>query len=113
MLVLTRRGQERIQIGDQITVTVVKIKGNTVRLGIEAPRHISVVRGELPPKAEADRAASAGTSTASADRCLYEVSDGPPSEPRGGSAGDATGEPSRLQDLVAKVRQASAIAHAI
>ena len=46
MLVLTRRSQERIQIGDSITLTVVKVKGNTVRLGLEAPRNVRVVRGE-------------------------------------------------------------------
>jgi len=48
MLVLTRKHQEQIRIGDNITVTVLKVKGNSVRLGIEAPRDIRVIRGELP-----------------------------------------------------------------
>lgn len=37
-------------IGDNVKITVLKIKGNTVRLGIEAPRDVHVVRGELEPK---------------------------------------------------------------
>jgi carbon storage regulator len=47
MLVLTRKVGERIQLGDKITVTLVKISGNMVRLGIEAPPDVSVVRQEL------------------------------------------------------------------
>ena len=48
MLVLSRKLNQEIVIGENITITVLKIKGNTVRLGIEAPREIHVVRGELP-----------------------------------------------------------------
>ncbi len=48
MLVLTRKLQEQIQVGDDITITILRVKGNTVRVGIEAPRHVRVVRGELP-----------------------------------------------------------------
>ena len=48
MLVLTRKLQQQIKIGDQITVTVLRVKGNTVRVGIQAPREVRVVRGELP-----------------------------------------------------------------
>lgn len=47
MLVLTRKQNEKIRIGDDITITVFKIKGKGVRLGIEAPAHIPVLRGEL------------------------------------------------------------------
>ena len=46
MLVLTRKQNEKIKIGDDIVVSVLKIKGNTVRLGIEAPKEVRVVRGE-------------------------------------------------------------------
>ena len=52
MLVLTRKQNEKIKIGDDIVVSVLKIKGNTVRLGIEAPKNIRVVRGELPSSSE-------------------------------------------------------------
>lgn len=47
MLVLTRRQQEKIQIGDNITITVLRTKGKSVRLGIEAPGSVSVLRGEI------------------------------------------------------------------
>ena len=47
MLVLSRKVGERIQLGDNITVAVVKIQGNLVRLGIEAPPQMVVVREEL------------------------------------------------------------------
>jgi len=48
MLVLSRKQQQQIKIGDEITVTIVKVKGNTVRVGIEAPRDVRVIRAELP-----------------------------------------------------------------
>jgi carbon storage regulator CsrA len=48
MLVLTRKLQQQIKIGEQITVTILRVKGQTVRVGIEAPRDVRVVRGELP-----------------------------------------------------------------
>lgn len=47
MLVLTRKSQQRIQIGDNITITVLGIKGGAVRLGIDAPPQVRVLRGEL------------------------------------------------------------------
>jgi carbon storage regulator CsrA len=52
MLVLTRKLQQQIKIGDQITVTILRVKGHTVRIGIDAPRDVRVVRGELPPKGD-------------------------------------------------------------
>ena len=47
MLVLTRKIGERIRIGDDITLVVTKMAGNRVTLGIEAPKDIRIVRGEL------------------------------------------------------------------
>lgn len=47
MLVLSRRERERIKLGDSIVVTVVRVSGDKVRLGIEAPRDITVLREEL------------------------------------------------------------------
>ena len=43
MLVLSRKQNQEIIIGDNIKITVVKMKGNTVRLGIEAPREVNVL----------------------------------------------------------------------
>jgi carbon storage regulator len=50
MLVLTRKLMERLFIGDDICVTVVRLEGGQVRLGIDAPREVSVVRAELVPE---------------------------------------------------------------
>ena len=47
MLALTRKPGERIVIGDNIVVTVVDIKGDNIRLAIEAPREIKIYRGEI------------------------------------------------------------------
>jgi carbon storage regulator CsrA len=47
MLVLTRKYQEKIRIGNNITITVLRMKGKAVRLGIEAPSNVPVIRGEL------------------------------------------------------------------
>lgn len=47
MLVLSRKRNEKILIGDDIKITVVEIHGDRVRLGVEAPDFVSVVRAEL------------------------------------------------------------------
>lgn len=47
MLVLSRREKERIYLGESIVVTVVRVAGDKVRLGIEAPADMLVLRGEL------------------------------------------------------------------
>lgn len=50
MLVLTRKPNQSIQIGDNITINVVRVRGNTIKLGIEAPREVPVIRSELKEK---------------------------------------------------------------
>ncbi|HSZ58486.1 MAG TPA: carbon storage regulator CsrA [Tepidisphaeraceae bacterium] len=47
MLVLSRQRDEKIMIGDDITITIVDIRGDKVRLGIEAPKHLPVHRLEV------------------------------------------------------------------
>jgi carbon storage regulator len=47
MLVLSRKPGEQIYIGSHITITVVEVKGNRVRIGIEAPSNVTVLRAEL------------------------------------------------------------------
>ena len=47
MLVLSRKSTESIHIGDSIVVTVLEIRGNKVRIGIDAPKAIHVLRSEL------------------------------------------------------------------
>lgn len=47
MLILSRRVGEALTIGDEVTVTVLSVKGNQVRLGVQAPRNIAVHREEI------------------------------------------------------------------
>jgi len=47
MLVLSRKGTQQIVIGDDIVVSVLRIAGNRVHIGIEAPKSVHIVRGEL------------------------------------------------------------------
>jgi carbon storage regulator len=54
MLCLSRKLGERIIIGKDIVITVIDIQGNKIRLGIEAPRDVSVMRAELVPPATLD-----------------------------------------------------------
>ena len=57
MLILTRRPKETICIGDDVRVTVLDIKGNQVRLGIEAPGAVAVHREEIYKKIQDEGAA--------------------------------------------------------
>jgi len=47
MLVLSRKPGETIQISDNIEIRILEVKGDTVRLGIEAPKSVEILRGEL------------------------------------------------------------------
>ncbi len=47
VLILTRRIGETVMIGDEVTVTVLRVKGNQVRLGVNAPKSVSVQREEI------------------------------------------------------------------
>src|ERR1700759_314101 len=59
MLVLTRRAGESIVIGDDVRVVVLDVRGDTVRLGIEAPRNVQVHRAEVYAEVQAANAAAA------------------------------------------------------
>lgn len=67
MLILTRRVGETLMIGDSVTVTVLGVKGNQVRLGITAPRDVSVHREEIFQRIKPD-GADAGANRDSADK---------------------------------------------
>ena len=54
MLVLSRKVGERILIGDNISITVVRITGGGVRIGVEAPSEMAVIRHELKDQLQAD-----------------------------------------------------------
>lgn len=62
MLVLSRRVGESIVIGDDVTVTVLEVRGDVVRLGIDAPRSVTVHREELLRELEETNRASASPS---------------------------------------------------
>lgn len=65
MLALTRKAGERLVINDNITVTVVEVKGDSVRLAIDAPKAIKIYRGEIYDAivAENREAAAPGATT--------------------------------------------------
>jgi len=60
MLILTRRVGESMMIGDQVTITVLGVKGNQVRLGINAPKDLPVNREEVLQRRQQDAAAPEG-----------------------------------------------------
>ncbi|HQZ32575.1 MAG TPA: carbon storage regulator CsrA [Arenimonas sp.] len=60
MLILTRRVGETLMIGDSVTVTVLGVKGNQVRIGITAPKDVAVHREEIFQRIQKDDAPSAG-----------------------------------------------------
>ena len=59
MLILTRRVGETVMIGDDITVTVLGVKGNQVRIGVNAPRNVAVHREEIFERIKREEAGEA------------------------------------------------------
>ena len=62
MLILTRRVGESLMIGDDVTITVLGVKGNQVRIGVNAPKEVAVHREEILKRIEEAGAAEAGDS---------------------------------------------------
>ena len=65
MLILTRRVGETVMIGDEVTITVLGVKGNQVRIGINAPKHVAVHREEIYERIKREQRAAGGNGDAS------------------------------------------------
>ncbi len=61
MLILTRRVGETLMVGDEITVTVLGVKGNQVRIGVNAPRNVAVHREEIYARIKEEQNQKDGT----------------------------------------------------
>ncbi len=60
MLILTRRVGETLKIGDDVNVTVLGVKGNQVRIGVDAPKHVAVHREEIYDRIHNEQKAAGG-----------------------------------------------------
>ncbi len=60
MLVLTRKPEEKIRIGDNIVISVLEIEGGSVKIGIDAPRDVQILRMEILEQIEKENIEAAG-----------------------------------------------------
>ncbi|KGK42990.1 MULTISPECIES: carbon storage regulator CsrA [Nitrincola] len=60
MLILTRRVGETLMVGDDVTVTVLGVKGNQVRIGVNAPKDVSVHREEIYQRIQREKGEDSG-----------------------------------------------------
>lgn len=80
MLVLTRKANQSIMIGDDIEVSVLSVVGEKVRLGIQAPRDVPVFRKEVFLEIQAQNVEAAGSSKAALDEALGAIGEQEPED---------------------------------
>lgn len=80
MLVLTRKTNQSIMIGDDIEVSVLSVVGEKVRLGIQAPRDVPVFRKEVFIEIQAQNVEAAGSSKAALDDALGAIGEPEPDQ---------------------------------
>ena len=68
MLILTRRAGETVMIGSDVTITVLGVKGNQVRIGINAPKDVAVHREEIYERIQSEQAGGSGSDTSTEDK---------------------------------------------
>ncbi len=68
MLILTRRAGETVMIGSDVTITVLGVKGNQVRIGINAPKDVAVHREEIYERIQGEQAGDGGPEAAPDDK---------------------------------------------
>jgi len=68
MLILTRRAGETVMIGSDVTITVLGVKGNQVRIGINAPKDVAVHREEIYERIQSEKAGSSGPDASTEDK---------------------------------------------
>jgi carbon storage regulator len=67
MLILTRRVGETLMVGDDVTVTVLGVKGNQVRIGVNAPKNVAVHREEIYDRIQKEQSADGAAATPKGD----------------------------------------------
>jgi carbon storage regulator len=82
MLVLSRRVGESIVIGDEVTITVLEVRGDVARIGIRAPRSIAVHRAELLAEVEETNTAAASPSAEAIASLTQRLGVKPPDAPQ-------------------------------